>query len=1268
MRMLENGTPLRQVRVFVSSPGDVSSEREITKRVFQRLHGEFAAYLDVKPYFWEHEPMWGTQDFQSSIAPPEEFDLFLCFLWGRLGTRLNPKVHCRADGSPYNSGTEFEFENALQAYMATGSKPQMLIYLRREEPPIPWEPEDEREKRYAQFQSLRDFIRRWRHDPECGEYILHASNSYRTLEQFEIHLENALQDFLRTCLPANLGPQPVRTWAEGSPFRGLRYFDYEHAPVFCGRTRAVDEVFSALKARFQQGCPFILVGGSSGVGKSSLVRAGVLPHLLRPHPDLRAGMWRYAELRPADMRQEGEDLCDLLLRALTLERPQPAHNPARPHLTLPSALPELLADSSAARLTSLMKKAPQKLARRILRTLRAIQLPAPPTVPPAPVRLCLFLDQLEDVFTQSWVTPAQRDCFFAAVTHLVATRQVFVIATMRADFLDRCEAHQELMRLKAGQGTYHLEPPTGLEQERMVRLPARAAGLEFESPSPGAPEQDKGLDALLLEELRLHGKHTADAAMLPLLGYTLERLYACAPPNAQGLKTVLRLEDYAAIGGLSGAIASTAAAAFAALSPQGANAFSPVMRLLVTVSTHAIPVPREASADALWKIPGAREFVDVFERERLLFAERRVEAAGHTLRKDPRVYRLGHDTLLQHWDKLNNFVRNERTFLQVRTRVETAAGLWFEHCTQDGGAHTELLLAKGVLLSEAEALLATNADSLEEPAITFIRKSVANSEKTVRDLRRKNTTLRVLLCTTVLAGAVALYMNNRAQISLADAEKLIEFMSFDLRDKLSTIGRQDIFEPVLQQVDAYWQRREADGLHSPRNAALPLMQHLNRGDQLLNQNLAAAQTRYEQALKLAAALALQSPENPRRQYMVVNAHERLARLCLRQEDTPQAARHLETALTILRRLQTTAPDNPEFLHGLASVLNQLGSLWLNRGNSRIARAYIDEDLQIAERLSRMEPEKLRTLRAHASSLQSLAQLEAAENNLRAALRLSEQARGIRETLLQNNPNSLGLKGELGDCLARLANFRLASGDSAGALELFRTNLAIAREMVTCAPGDPRWQYNLSSSLLSWANVLVQTDTAQGSGAMVEALTLYRQSADILKTLVGKDSANRQWRASLLTTLNRFGKLHVRMGNTGMAVSVFTEGLSYVPVPPENVPYWSADIGRRAMLFRLRAQTYLSAGKLPEALDDYRDAADLLYVLENTASGAVRFQRDLAEMLYTTFLLERNLKKPVQESAQKALQCLRPLNRKEPDEPRWKQWIVDIERTLTPTGN
>ena len=292
---------MRTIRIFVSSPGDVELERLKAAEVVERIQGEVSAHAKLMPYFWEHEPMLATKDFQENIPSPAEFDIVVCILWSRLGSRLHSK-HRRHDGTAYQSGTEFEFEEAVRGWRETdGERPDILVYRRDYlKLEITDEHLEEAAEKVRQYQALLEFFDKWFRSPDEAVFT-GAYNPYQNLADFEQKLYRALRTVIFKRLPKEAeNARMSATWSRGSPFRGLQFFDIEHGPVFYGRSRAVDEIIGLLRRRAEAAKPFVLVFGSSGVGKSSLVRAGVLPQLLKPGVIEGIGHWRHAIFRPSD--------------------------------------------------------------------------------------------------------------------------------------------------------------------------------------------------------------------------------------------------------------------------------------------------------------------------------------------------------------------------------------------------------------------------------------------------------------------------------------------------------------------------------------------------------------------------------------------------------------------------------------------------------------------------------------------------------------------------------------------------------------------------------------------------------------------------------------------------------------------------------------------------------------------------------------------------------------------------------------------------------
>ncbi len=104
-----------------------------------------------------------------------------------------------------------------------------------------------------QLKALKRFVAEYCQDPVTGE-VKGAFTNYRDLGQFETLLEKHLEKLIEQKLPKRWTSRRTETilqphWVGASPFRGLAAFDFEHAPIFFGRTKAVGDVLAQLRRR-----------------------------------------------------------------------------------------------------------------------------------------------------------------------------------------------------------------------------------------------------------------------------------------------------------------------------------------------------------------------------------------------------------------------------------------------------------------------------------------------------------------------------------------------------------------------------------------------------------------------------------------------------------------------------------------------------------------------------------------------------------------------------------------------------------------------------------------------------------------------------------------------------------------------------------------------------------------------------------------------------------------------------------------------------------
>ena len=190
----------RQLRVFISSPGDVIPERLICKSVIARLNEEFSGSAFLVPILWEEEPLLASETFQAQIHPPRQTDIYIGILWSRIGSPL-PDTIRRPDGTVYDSGTAFEFEDALSGYRENGH-PEMLLYRKNGSPVISLEDKHIVLERLNQIERLQSYVDRFLIG-EDGSYVA-AFHNFADGQSFETMLETHLRKMVERILAADL--------------------------------------------------------------------------------------------------------------------------------------------------------------------------------------------------------------------------------------------------------------------------------------------------------------------------------------------------------------------------------------------------------------------------------------------------------------------------------------------------------------------------------------------------------------------------------------------------------------------------------------------------------------------------------------------------------------------------------------------------------------------------------------------------------------------------------------------------------------------------------------------------------------------------------------------------------------------------------------------------------------------------------------------------------------------------------------------------------
>ncbi len=518
-----------------------------------------------------------------------------------------------------------------------------------------------------------------------GGATTRAAEGRRDLRRLEAEVASNLIDlqFARERSQL-LAADPRSRSVDECPFLGLASFDVDDADLFFGRERLVAEMVGRLA-----GAPFLGVVGPSGSGKSSALRAGLLPTL---ESGALPGSERWLRI---------------LLR--------PGAEPVR---ELDRVAFAALDDSQRRRLAH----GPDPLA-------------AAAAVLAEDTKLLVVVDQFEEIFTAT-TDPAERLSFVTALTDAAASGRAIVLVAVRADFYGR---FAELEALAGLLGSNHVlvGPMSPDEYRRAIEGPVRRSGLRI----------DAGLvDRLVADDVNQPGG-------LPLLSTALVELWQ----KREGRS--LTVEAYEASGGVSGAVARLAEAAYGGLGGgQQSTARSLFLRLASgggeSVVRRRVPL---SELDATTN-ETVRETLRSLTLARLLTV-------------DEGTVEVAHEALLREWPRLAGWLEEDREGQRLRAHLAEAAREW-EGTSQDPSE-----LYRGARLASTLDWTAEHTLELNELERRFVTESRMADEREAQRQARANRRLRALLAGALVAlivaasaGGLAVVQRQAADQATSDAQ------------------------------------------------------------------------------------------------------------------------------------------------------------------------------------------------------------------------------------------------------------------------------------------------------------------------------------------------------------------------------------------------------------------------------------------------------------------------------------------------------------------
>jgi hypothetical protein len=925
-----------------------------------------------------------------------------------------------------------------------------------------------------------------------------------------------------------------------NPFPGLRPFEPDEDHLFFGREKEIDDLLRRLRVT-----RFLSVVGSSGSGKSSLVRSGLIPSLYSGFMVQAGSGWRVAIFRP------GEDPVGHMATALD-------------HPDVLGADDEL-ADTRRVLLDATLRRSTLGLVEAV----RQARLPAGDNV-------LLVVDQFEELFRfdrSRRIQGARADAMSFVRLLLEASRQtsvpLYVVLTMRSDFIGDCMEFPGLPEA-VNEGQYLVPRMTRDELRSAVTGPVAVGGGEI------APR----LVTRLLNDVG------EDQDQLPILQHALMRTWDYWEQHRRGREPI-DLEHYGAIGTMTRALAMHAEEAYAEIaSPRGHRTAEALFKALTDTFSDSRGVRRPTAVAEIAAIAETDEaeviaVADTFRQRgrTFLMPPPGVPLGPHS------ILDLSHESLMRRWHRLIEWAEEERVAAEFYVRLSRSAA-W--HAEGTAGLWRDPELTLGVRWrdeNQPNRAWAERYDANFDRAAAFLRVSEqARDRDTAREEAERRAKLRrawqvagTLSVLLILTAGLALYawiQRARATEQRIRADRNLGLAKSAVDEMLSAAGRQsarvaaavpeleEFRRELLEKALIFYRDFGNQRPDSTELRAEIARAHARVGDiYRLLARTEDARREYEDAIERFSALASEHPANPEYRQALANVHNWLGEL-LRPMDTAAAAADAayDAALRVQQALHEQFPQDSVYQRELARTYYNRGILRATRGHDAAAdyRAAIDllKPLATAER-----PDARQEL---ARALNNYGLLLANQHKLAEARALIDDAIGIHRVLVAQDPGNREYDSELAKFSNNAAIVLLAQGALRDAHARNQEAFALFDRLARPGP-------SLSSELAHTRNLRGRILEEQSQFA--EAGMEYRAAVNVFKALdqSGSAAAQAEFRLRFGEALYDLAGWQIRHGDLDAAASALTDAIAQHKAPPAHTVHLAYDylmlakveLGRRA---------------------------------------------------------------------------------------------------------
>lgn len=906
------------------------------------------------------------------------------------------------------------------------------------------------------------------------------------------------------------GADETADWQVTNPYRGLNAMGTEDAAFFFGREALTVSILDAIHTTPNR---VLALVGNSGVGKSSVARAGVIASLRsqlwpgdlnHPWPEYLSdsAYWLAIEVVP------GERPLLSLVRAFTdlwLESPSDSFREAI------GWVEHFQSGNRQIGLAELAQAAAHRIAER--------------NYGPRPSRFFLYVDQGEELYSRALAAEAQR--FSELVAEAVECPEVVVLMSIRSDWYGSLQADGPLFAAS----TRIDVPPLTLDGIKdIVRKPAARLGARFDNAD---------IVPLIAEAA------AREPGSLPMLSYLMEDAWKAmqADPQSKGaLRFPFEVVD------VSRPLAERAERFFA----RHPNQVDVIRRLftlrLAHVPSNGRPVRRRAHEGEC----SPEEWALAIE---LTGKDWRLLASGEE--SGEAVVEVAHEKILENWPRLATWIEEKRGFLASKGQLEIARREW----EKADANRKERALLMGLALERArEWMEEGRAGDLSPEDRAFVEASVAGDEALARaaENRRRMLTWSAVAASVVLAMiatfAVAQWVEaenerDRAETSYQAAldatDTFLTALTENFTDSAALPAEK--VKAILSSGEVFLADMEtrigaSPALHQVRAKVLTQFAGITAND-----DINSARAQLASALNSLAALPAGDPTTKLVEAEILTHNAVIAKS---EQDHEQMHAYATRAVEAAIRIPA----------GTSDVNLTLAKAYeLKAASERLLRRYEDsmassdlclealrpiEDIDVSRRLFQL---------ATCLHFKALAMTEGKIGNYNAdAPSLYAAEEEVLRGLIERDPSNVRYRVRLAMIFNNLANVGAAALDKEQTLARRQEARDYLNQARAIAPWSAEVNEWLAHTSLWVGQQLVELGRRQ------EAFAAHREAAALLRALISKDPENVGWLnryeqtlAAIRENVASLGKVGLHSDQIETAIEIFREHVSLRELPTKS---------------------------------------------------------------------------------------------------------------------